>query len=869
MRFEELLFRDSRDRVTGFEERRIDDELWIGLNGAVDTIPSEARAYKDRPLYGNTDAIIKPDGSYLDMEWGAQPDWFDLKHHWRGYIPVSDGRDISAPWFVRFQRPVKLHVSPDGQACIDLSVNMEMIYDLDAIQEMVEDIRIFGKTGVMDSFPDPFNTEKWGILLDLERDWRALDFGLLTRHDVPIFYHWTDKLAADERFARFDPKILREFHAGHLAVGNLLRAPTPAEAYTIDCHQRLITHDNFLQFQRIAYEDDPLYGDPTKWKASYFVTDFMGWHRRPIKDHAQLWLMAQQFAATTLQEDSGEVIVYHWWITRSPEPEDGIDQGGAIEGDGDNGTTAMLGDPDDIHELQELFKDPYAPSRAQQVDETTGLLMTTPTITSTSLLDRIARPEGQSALITNMSGDRGNNGSLLDRIGGPQENPEAIDNIGEQADDNDGTVRGRSPLSNRTTMRRRHDPREDAPLPNRHSLSPLRGPEARTAIASPWARRVADIRGSSSDPGSSRDPDAREDSDGNTPRSAYGVATDMFPTERSAFIDQFRGWGAPFTHATRIAAFPSSKVEWDANLLHDGWLIIDRPEVEVRMRYYAATHPGVHHIRQVLEYAIEKGLRFRLGVQLADMGKFRPLTRDMPTIECTTGRQPHQMGFQEDVLTWGQGGTAFRMNYLGKMGAVLNRAHAGAFIGRGGGLSWIAQTFGGHVIVQKFIRGPSTTISWHNSSESDSTSDQPSHAQYDFVSPGEESLILGHIPHTDSEHERWVFPPEDLLALLCDFWSGEWSPRIERVFLDIKREIDQDRIRARTRGEWRAYFRRANHSTREPEHKMHDDAVTEGNRRLLGVFGRSWSSQQLWTLRLPEAYDPLTRQKKGGFVRRC
>ncbi|KAF8062529.1 hypothetical protein FPV67DRAFT_1421965 [Lyophyllum atratum] len=835
MRFEELLFRDSRDRVTGFEERRIDDELWIGLNGAVDTIPSEARAYKDRPLYSNTDAIIKPDGSYLDMEWGAQPDWFDLKHHWRGYIPVSDGRDISAPWFVRFQRPVKLHVSPDGQACIDLSVNMEMIHDLDAIQEMVEDIRIFGKTGVMDSFPDPFNTERlhdivdserlaaklqaeakraalegiafvhwWracvpshandftdtergrigelhletyrkrGILVDLERDWRALDFGLLTRHDVPIFYRWTDELAADERFARFDPKILREFHAGHLAVGNVLRAPTPAEAYTIDCHQRLITHDNFLQFQRIAYEDDPLYGDPTKWKASYFVTDFMGWHRRPIKDRAQLWLMAQQFAATTLQEDSGEVIVYHRWITRSPEPEDGIDQGGAIEGDGDDGTTAMLGDPDDIHELRELFKDSYAPSRGQQ----------------------------------------------------------------------------------------------DAPLPNRRSLSPLRGPETRTAIASPWARHVADVRGTSSDPGSSRDPDAREDSDGNTPRSAYGVATDMFPTERSAFIDQFRGWGAPFTHATRIAAFPSTKVEWDTNLLHDGWLIIDRPEVEVRMRYYAATHPGVRHIRQVLEYAIEKGLRFRLGVQLADMGKFRPLTRDMPTIERTTGRQPHQMGFQEDVLTWGQGGTAFRMNYLGKMGAVMNRAHAGAFIGRGGGLSWIAQTFGGHVIVQKFIRGPSTTISWHNSSESDSTSDQPSHAQYDFVSPGEESLILGHIPHTDSEHERWVFPPEDLLALLCDFWSGEWSPRIERVFLDIKREIDQDRIRARTRGEWRAYFRRANRSTREPEHKMHDDAVTEGNRRLLGAFGQSWSSQQLWTLRLLEAYDPLTRQKKGGFVRR-
>ncbi|KAF8066008.1 hypothetical protein FPV67DRAFT_1418211 [Lyophyllum atratum] len=869
MRFDELLFRDSRDRVTGFEERRIDDDLWIGLNGAVDTIPIEAASYRDRSNYHAANSIVNPNGSYLDMDWGAHPDWFDLKHHWRGYMPVSDGLDISAPWFARFQRPVPLHVSPDGEACIDLSVNMEMIRDLNGLQDLVEDRRISGGAGVMEHFPEPFDTDRihqiveterlamqlqaeakraaldavgfltwWrscfpgraghfdaespdylgrfdltgmrkrGMLVDLERDWRALDFEVLIKHDVPLFYCWTAELASDNRFARFDPAILRAFHTGELTINTLLRAPTPAEVFALASYERLASHDSFLLVNRFTFEDNLPYGDPARRNVKYFITDFPGWRRRPIRDRTRLWLMSQEFAGVTLRENSGDVIVYHRWQPREPDVDDPIDLGSDTGHESESDERSTFTDPEDLHELREWFKDPYAPVRGECIDDVTGLPAATEPRVGGSLLERISddQPGGS----------------------GPPEDH-------SQPASDTATERGRSPPFFMTTL-----------------------------VESTWTRRMAgspqrNVPHSRGQRASS--PRRAEDA-------SYSGAGAEASADRETFIESFRRWGVPYTNDGRMYDFPSNGVQWNPALLHHAWLIIDRPEVEVRMRYHAATTPGVRHIRDVLEYAIEKGLRFRLGVQLADMGKFRPSSSNISALDRSTGRQPHQLGFQEEVLTWGLGGTAFKINYLGKMGAVLNRAHSGALVGRGGGLSWIAQTFGGPEIVQKFINGPSTTMSWHNSSESDSTSTHPCHAHYDFVSPAEEALVLGYIPNKDSDHERWVFPPESLLVELCDFWVGEWTPRIDGVFRAIKREIDEDRIRARNRHEWRAYFRRGNRRYQERERTLDNDAADEGHRRLVDAFGRSWGSQQLWTLELPERYGSLARQKKGGFVRR-
>lgn len=54
---------------------------------------------------------------------------------------------------------------------------------------------------------------KRGVLVNLSRDWQQLNFPVLVRHDVPVFYPWTATESGDERFGRLDPSVLSAYHA--------------------------------------------------------------------------------------------------------------------------------------------------------------------------------------------------------------------------------------------------------------------------------------------------------------------------------------------------------------------------------------------------------------------------------------------------------------------------------------------------------------------------------------------------------------------------------------------------------------------------------------------------------------------------------
>lgn len=51
------------------------------------------------------------------------------------------------------------------------------------------------------------------ILVDLNRDWQQLNFPVLIRNDLPIFYPWRASHEDDQRFGRLDSSILKAYHA--------------------------------------------------------------------------------------------------------------------------------------------------------------------------------------------------------------------------------------------------------------------------------------------------------------------------------------------------------------------------------------------------------------------------------------------------------------------------------------------------------------------------------------------------------------------------------------------------------------------------------------------------------------------------------
>ncbi|KAF8064832.1 hypothetical protein FPV67DRAFT_1419452 [Lyophyllum atratum] len=847
MSLDRLLYSDSNNRVVSFEERKIDDDLWIGLNGVTELIPKEAAAYHGKALDPHgSNALIRPDGTFFDMEWADSPGWFHLEKHYHAWIPIADKKKLSTPWYYRLNHTGEIRDFHEGSATFEPSSQSTMVSDLYRFSEYFRGAADLARESGAVHIPTPFdpprvheifdsraiavktNVEakrsileclgfinwrrscfpgrdkywlaaelkeiealdlrqytKRGILVDLERDWYQIDFTVLLKNDVPIFYRWTDELANEPRFARFDPAILKAYHQGELNPSDTEGAYFDEERHNrvYEIRSKLEKYDEFLQF--VEVDDEFTYGDPNDSGAKHFVIDFQGWHRREIRDKT----MAEAFAARTLQEPDGDVIVYTRWLARRSQDEVLDYEGSDFTPDADE---EPIQDPKNMHALREFYKDPYAPEVGEKIGKWSGLNEAPlENEESVSLLSRI------STVIT----------------------PTSMDVDSEEASKADSTPRGPS-------LRSSIPPRRDHAVPNpRRSQSPRPGPSTDRRFESDWASKM------------------------------------------EHFIRDLIGWGAKMTHQEPSYRFPGNLL-WNAFFLQRGYLLVERKETEVRMRYWAASVQGLRNVRQVLELAIEHHVRFRIGIKTRDLDTFRPYNDEMSTLEVATAKQPHMVGFQEETLTWGSGGAGFATNYIGKMGNVLRRGHAGALIPKGSPLAWIALHYGGDMILEKFIRGPSPGMVWHNLGESDSRDENPIHVLFDFVSPGEESLIYGHIPGLNGETDRWVYPTEELLEEFCDHWQGEWNPALEKIFLDVTKELKDDKPRARTRTEWREYLRRASRGTRKPPVILGKAFFEEGERRFHAAFGRSWHQQRVWNLEIPERYTPLTHGKQGGFVRR-
>lgn len=135
----EFLPRDACGLPPLIDFRTISDDLWIGLNSSCDLIPSEASDYISAQTHITHAVRMKatgPTGTYLEMEWALDADWFDPEAGWWPYLPKA--REDSVEWFFQFDRGTPINIdSQTGAYGIAPSSVEKMELDLQRFEECI------------------------------------------------------------------------------------------------------------------------------------------------------------------------------------------------------------------------------------------------------------------------------------------------------------------------------------------------------------------------------------------------------------------------------------------------------------------------------------------------------------------------------------------------------------------------------------------------------------------------------------------------------------------------------------------------------------------------------------------------------------
>ncbi|KAK7053879.1 hypothetical protein R3P38DRAFT_3171218 [Favolaschia claudopus] len=129
-------------------EDEVTDE-WVGINGVCSNIPSNALDYSARLHYQDQYSAMDEFGRYLTIEWADQPDWYNLRYHARGWIPLAKEDDLKRGAWARSTRTHLELEGPDanGQWAIAEADRREVEADLRFFRSLLEDL---GESPLMD-----------------------------------------------------------------------------------------------------------------------------------------------------------------------------------------------------------------------------------------------------------------------------------------------------------------------------------------------------------------------------------------------------------------------------------------------------------------------------------------------------------------------------------------------------------------------------------------------------------------------------------------------------------------------------------------------------------------------------------------------
>ena len=794
---------------------------WIALNASAGKIPSTEvfqQALEDRAFL-SAEVAAHPPG----WTWTKRPTWYTDRYHWDAWTVVNcfaDEND-SVPWYFsegnapragsdgRFYFDTELrHQAEESLSklwlCVDsiisnppfilgteyplkfnyirLSSGWDSVQSASAVVEGAK-ARIKEYLGFLNWWSSSVThwdapLERWmidfinsfqlrslrkrGVLVDLARHYRTLNVGHLLAEDVPLYYYWMEEMGEQPCFIRLSPIVLQAYH-------DACEALDRAEVFAADMIgfqgelEVIKTYDDFFQLrQDPGNMSSPVFADISS-SAKVYICDFEGWKSRLLVDADAIRDYSIRYHFT-IDESTPETTVTIWrWRPRLTDRD--YNQRAGLESMGSTRETRR-GD----REIREIFKSVYGPPPGKHFDEL-GLM---------PFLDRLddvrmADLEGNTPSIVSSSQD------LLPRLHwAPASYPQLP------------VPRPSSPVSFDSTWVR--------------SMATVTSGESFSRESSVGTRLSRDRR--------ERDALGRRRSA--SPIRSSSLAAVSLPMQRAHFVDELRRLGQEF-EVINPPWTSKKSLSWNRDFLEVGYLLVEDEGAQARLRYWASCSPDCSSLSELLFKAVRWGLPFKIGVKVEDFGRFKP--EDVSDTDRLVGKP--SLAVEPPFAYTAQG--ALKAYYMSRVNDIIRRPHARVLVGMGGPEAWLGRKWGGSELVAQFMDGPSPDVYLHRRGNIDSDDKHPMFLYTDEMTPQEVDVLFGCI-RNDGDKDKSLYPSKDVLDEGCFFWTGEWTSRMEDMFVDLTREILQGAAKFRTPGMWNEYFRRRNHSSRGPKEKLNQVA---------------------------------------------
>ena len=810
----EFLPRDSHGLPPSIDFRTIDEDLWMGFNFSCDLIPLEASDYVSAQTHATRAAKMKatgPTGTYLEMEWALDTDWFDPEAGWRPYLPRA--REDSIEWFFQFDQgtPINIDSSTGGYTIAPSSIE-RMSLDLRRLEECVlaiakssafprggirpgnyhyealhstfgseEDVEDFGanvRRQALDylgfiawwttsfsrwdtvlpqsvvSAIDDLNLaqyQKRGVLINLERDWRHVSLPHLIRQRIPTFIRWREILDTEERFLSVSPRFLRAFEAVRSSSmdGLVLRDDMP-EFFTD--FETMQNYDEFFQCRVFDSTVSPELQFLEDW--TYAVVDFQGWMYRTIP-LATAKEFAKRFGSHFVMRGSHKSIIFRRWEVLNLRDSNAIEEGDEL-------VRGQI-------EIREIHRSFYAPVDRQKFDDN-------------GYPDYGVRANSANAVIHRPN-------SWVEAMAGSTHSSSRSSSSGGDRE--------------RTNSR------------NSNRSHPYSRPRSRSSL----------------------------------PQEQHPDQSDTSDVELGQLIFRLQAIASIIGPPT---PWPTCAIsQWNTDFLSEGVILFPDNRTQIHLRYWATCNRSVRSVAEVIEFAIERSMRFIIAIPLAALPRFQ-LSEPPSMMDLT--KRTYDTGFQESQLTYMKGRAAFMDQYLGKLADILHRPHARAVVAMGGPTSWIARHSGGDRLVTEFMAGPSIQVTVHHRGGVNTGTMHNMPVFYDQLSAQEIELIHGYIPLGSPTEVRWAYPTSELLEEFSKHWRGEWNAGCERIMSNISLSLASGLLAPMTRKEWREYLRGNNRGEYAPSPGSipTSEDFTAAENEIDAVFPLRWHGRHLRDISLPE-----------------
>lgn len=723
--------RDDAGNVPFISMTRLKWAGWLGLNTDVRGIPRNHGFYEDYDTEDRDLAaeVITPSGRLEEMDWGAICDWFRSHYPWRGHIPTKDpDGEFPCPELLDFDEIMPTIRSQRGQWYIPIRIAISLAQRLTSLEDLVQscaevrlgddihlprpppcsqhslnsvpfnsetDLRrattavkraIADRMGwlawfrafvpqslLRDRVPIPILTQllqetrteyrKRGLILHLANCWSEVNIPFWLTEKIPIYYCWRFEERCEPQLTRMHPKLL----AGDTSQDRVALFDGDDDEDFLTAARMSKDFDDFFQRKTPEPRDEHL---SFELDATFFIIDFQGWGRRPLSAKIDPSEYANRFFFRILEgEDkinNPRVIFWRW--RKKPGFRSGA-----------NRPTLPVEEADEGF-LREAYRFDFAPRKGRCFDEETGA-------------PKSPEPDDQKMDVE----------PFADHRRDPDQNDSSSDfsdsSHSDSSHQNSGSEDGNS-LFARLGLRRPSPEADERPYSSIANITAWRNMERQDEIDDRPQQSRSSIGQLARTRRSSRSP---------SPRRAPANDFTQYQRPLVLFRRKLKDLGHIISHDDFRNRLPYD-FAWNPTLLEKGVLLVNEKRAEVRLRYLAnALIPGIHGVGSLLKAALEKRLEFKIAIHESDISLFSPSS--VTHANRINGSYIYGTDFADAPLEF-KSPTEFAATYIARVGELLRRPHAAAFIGLGGACSWLAQRWGGDEIVARFMRGPSiqTTV---------------------------------------------------------------------------------------------------------------------------------------------------------------